>query len=76
MGFWLFGWNKVIRFKNQGFQICTKVDADDKVFPVLLTNIYFLEPHRNIGCTTTTIPPDLFISTITMIISPVSLMTL
>ena len=44
--------------KNQGFQICTKVDADDKVFPVLLTNIYFLEAHRNIGCTKTTAPPD------------------
>jgi len=38
MGFWLFGWNKVIRLKNQGFQICTKVDADDKVFPIYVTN--------------------------------------
>jgi hypothetical protein len=33
MGFWLFGWNKVIRLKNQGFQICTKVEAGEKVFP-------------------------------------------
>ena len=31
---WSFVWNKVIRLKNQGFQICTKVDADDKVFPI------------------------------------------
>ena len=44
--------------KNQGFQICTKVDADDKVFPILLTNLYFLEPHRNIDRTKTTTPPD------------------
>jgi len=34
MGFWPFDWNKVIRFKNKGFQICTKVEAGDKVFPI------------------------------------------